>query len=246
VEVSHLPRTMDAMIRLQNQQEIARVRSETPFTYFLLHNQIEFKGRRDPLTIEDWHRIWGRTHLYLGEQGLSPTEMTVTIVCSQKPVKVLYHSKDHVEFHRISPGYYVSDTKPLVYIIAINELEIIERNYPLLVFASSERKFRQFLKQTFDERNFDYVPYAYAVRPEITKEELAMAGRHQRLSRRELQFIAQDIGAELITFLSPEERLRGLSVTERIQDLNPNELKQLKQLIENLENQTDEPIVDAK
>ena len=50
-----------------------------------------------------------------------------------------------------------------------------------------------------------------------------MAGGHYRLSREDLEFIAQDIGAELVNFLSIEERLRGLSLAERLHGLSPEE-----------------------
>jgi len=95
----------------------------------------------------------------------------------------------------------------------------------------------------------------------MTKEELEMA--HYRLSREDLEFIAQDIGSELVTFfsieerlkgldleerlhglsleerlkgLNSEERLHGLSLEERLRGLDANELRELKQTIENLEN----------
>jgi len=262
-EVSRIARTMDALIRFHTSQEIEQAQEQTPLVYLREHNQIEYKGKRDPLTIAGYHLIRGRTHLYLGEKDISAMQMTVTIVCSNKPRKVLYHCKDDVTFKKLEDGYYVSSDKPPVYIIVINELAIIPRNYPLLVFASSEKVFRQFLRQTFKEENFQYIRYAYAVQPKVTKEELAMAGRHHRLSREDLEFIAQDIGSELVTFfsieerlkgldleerlhglsleerlkgLNSEERLHGLSLEERLRGLDANELRELKQTIENLEN----------
>ena len=245
-EVSRIARTMDALIRFHTFQQIEQAQEQTPLVYLREHNQIEFKGKRDPLTIAGYHLIQGRTHLYLGEKDISALQMTVTIVCSNKPRKVLYHCKDDVTFEKLEDGYYVNSDKPPVYIIVINELAIIPRNYPLLVFASSEKKFRQFLRQTFKEGNFQYIRYAksnrrlrltaYAVQPKVTKEELAMAGRHHRLSREDLEFIAQDIGSELVTFLSIEERLKGLDPEERLRGLDANELRKLKQIIDNLEN----------
>ena len=245
VEVSRIPRTMDVLIHFHTPQEVEQAQEQTPFAYLREHNQIEFKGKRDALTIAGYHLIRGRTHLYLGEKDTSALEMTVTIVCSRKPRKVLYRCEDDVVFKKLENGYYVSSGKPPIYIVVINELAIIPRNYPLLVFAASERVFRQFLRQTFKEENFQYIRYAYAVQPKVTKEELAMAGIHHRLSREDLEFIAQDIGAELVNFLnleerlkglSPEEQLHGLSPEERLRGLDANELRKLKQLLDNLEN----------
>ena len=81
-----------------------------------------------------------------------------------------------------------------------------------------------------------------------------MARRHYRLSEEELEFIKNDIGQELLSLysaedrlrglspgellrgLSPGDRLRGLSPEELLRGLNANELRDLKQLLENLGN----------
>jgi hypothetical protein len=47
---------------------------------------------------------------------------------------------------------------------------LLPKNYPLLVFAASERKFREFLQQIIQERSSIYIRYAYEVRPKVTKE----------------------------------------------------------------------------
>ncbi|MCH8295373.1 hypothetical protein IH992_30175 [Candidatus Poribacteria bacterium] len=240
VEVGRMPRTMDALIRLSNPQEIEQVQTQTPFGYFREHNQVEFKGKGDPLTIEGYHLILGRAHFYMGEQRISPSQMTVTIICSRKPRKVLYHCEDHVEFQKVDSAHYVSSEKLPVHIIPINELAMIPQNYPLLVFAASDRKLREFLQKTLEERNLAYIRYAYAVRAEITKEVLAMARRHYRLTRPELEFIYNDIGQELLPFYNPGDLLKHLNTrdllkhlsTEVQRPLSEEERKMLRQLLE--------------
>jgi len=44
VEVSRLPRTIDAIIMIEGEESWQTVRTNTPFFYLLWHNQIEFKG----------------------------------------------------------------------------------------------------------------------------------------------------------------------------------------------------------
>ena len=73
VEVSRLPRTMDALVVLNRNPDWENVRSKTPFGHFRQYNQVEFKGRRDPLRIDGYHLIVGRTHLYLSEHDISPS-----------------------------------------------------------------------------------------------------------------------------------------------------------------------------
>ncbi len=46
VEVSRLPRTIDAIITVDGEGPLQTVRTNTPFFYFLSHNQVEFKNGR--------------------------------------------------------------------------------------------------------------------------------------------------------------------------------------------------------
>ncbi|MDE0084903.1 MAG: hypothetical protein OXU23_04260, partial [Candidatus Poribacteria bacterium] len=60
VEISRLPRTMDALVVLEETAEREKVRAQTVFNYFRVHNQIEFKGKEDPLTRDGYNLIRGR------------------------------------------------------------------------------------------------------------------------------------------------------------------------------------------
>lgn len=227
VEVSRLPRTIDALVTLATEEELQRVRTATPFFYFLKYNQVEFKGREDPLTVAGCHLINGRTQLYLGEQDVSLQEMTVTIICAGKPRTVLTHAKTFQPFHRMEAGYYKNKAHPSVYLIVINELPIVPKHYALLLFASSDRKFRQFLKNVIADGNMHYLRYAYELRPQMTREVLTMAGISTSISRKDLQFMAEDIGPELIPFLKPEDLLKRMNAEKQrqlISMLNPKEI----------------------
>jgi hypothetical protein len=137
-----------AIITVEGEGLLQTVRTNTPFFYFLRHNQVEFKGRRDPLTIQGYHLIRGRTHLYVGEQGIAPEEMAVTIVCAGKPKTVLtYLERLQQPFVPMEAGYYRWQGQPPIYLIVVNELPITPKNYTLLLFTASKRKFREFLEQ---------------------------------------------------------------------------------------------------
>ncbi len=49
VEVSRLPRTMDALVILKSPGDVEKVRAETAFDYFRIHNHLELKGKNDSL-----------------------------------------------------------------------------------------------------------------------------------------------------------------------------------------------------
>jgi hypothetical protein len=241
-EVSRLPRTIDAIIRLDSSKELEQIQSQTPFGHFRTHNQVEFKGRRDPLTIAEYYLILGRGYLYLGEHDVLASQMTVTIVSSRRSRRVLSRLKG-VEFQSLGEGRYLRSGELAVYLIVVNELTILPTNYPLLLFASSAKKFRQFLQHVVFEKNWDYIRFAYHLRSRITKEVLTMAGINS-LPKKDLEFIAKDIGVEILPYLdkadllkqlSLEDRLMGLSHEDILRGLNVEELRKLKQLIENLE-----------
>ncbi len=239
-EVSRLPRTIDAIIRLDPSQKVEPLHSQTPFGHFRAHNLIEFKGRHDSLTIAEYHLILGRAYLYLGENDLLPHQMTVTIVSAQKP-RWISSRHQGVGFQALGGGYYLRSGEFAVYLIVINELPILPKNYPLLLFTSSAQKFRQLVQQVVKEENWDFIHFAYRLRPKITKEVLTMAGRHS-IPRKDLEFMAKDIGAEILPYLnkddllkqlSPEDRVRGLNPEERLRGMSPDELRKLKQVLEN-------------
>ncbi|MCE7983689.1 MAG: hypothetical protein DYG89_21145 [Caldilinea sp. CFX5] len=252
VEVSRLPRTIDALVTLATTDELQRVHAETPFFYFLRYNQVEFKGREDPLTVAGYHLINGRTQLYVGEQDVSLHTMTVTIICAAKPRTVLKHAETFQPFRQIAAGYYKNDAHPPIYLIVLNELPILPKNYPLLLFASSDRKFRQFLKKLIAEGNTKYLRYAYQIRPQMTREVLTMAGISTSISRKDLEFMAEDIGPDLVAIMQPEavlksiglekqrqliallgtkEILANMSMEQLIKDLDPAQQKKLVALV---------------
>ncbi len=226
VEISRLPRTMDALIVLEQPLEREKVREQTVFNYFRVYNQIEFKGKNDPLTRDEYNLIRGRSYLYLGEKKISASLMTVTIISARQPRNVLYHSTLDVKWKSESAGHYKSVDLFPVHLFVCNELELTPKNYPLLLFAASKEKFRQFVEQIVGEDNITYIYYASRVEPTVTKEVLKMA-RKQNLYEKQLQRIVDSMGADLLQKMTPEERMHGLTVSERLAGLSPEDLRAL-------------------
>ena len=242
VEVSHLPRTIDVVIVLSHETDQEKVRLETPLFYAGPYNLIEFKGNNDRLTIPEFRLILGRSNLYMGENRIPVTNITITIVCAGTPRKVLKHCQAEVEFESLGGRYYRSTDKLPVHIIAINELEVTPKNYPLLMFATSKQQFEEFLRDAVDRNDSDHNPvitFAYFLRSELIRE-IDMPLKN-RLSKEALDIIIEDIGDEILSRfsvdeiasrLSPEERLTGLSPEAIVSRLSPEERRQLQQLLE--------------
>lgn len=243
VEISRLPRTMDALVVLEHPPEREKVREQTVFNYFRVHNQIEFKGKNDPLTRDGYNLIRGRSYLYLGEKNISASLMTVTIISARQPRNILYHSALDVKWKSESAGHYKSTDIFPVNLFVCNELEVTPKNYPFLLFAASKEKFRQFVEQIVDADNMAYIYYAARVEPTVTKEVLKMA-RKQSLYEKQLQRIVDSMGTDLLEKMTPEERMHGLTVSERLAGLSLEDLRTLdpkvKAALLELLNQPDE------
>jgi hypothetical protein len=232
VEISRLPRTMDVLVVAEQSGDLERIWHGTPFDFFRVHNSIEFKGKNDPLTIFDYHLILGRAHLYLGERKIFSSEMTVTIISARKPIKVLHQSQNDVKWEEIGVGHYVSTDLLPVHLLVCNELPLEPKYYPLLLFASSQEKFRRFMLRLIEEENATYINYAFRANPDLTKEVLRMAGK-QSLYEKQLERIVKAVGDDLLEQMPPEVRVRGLTLEERLRGLNldTETLEKLKQLI---------------
>ena len=226
VEVSRLPRTMDALVVLEGTVEREKVHAQTAFNYFRVHNQIEFKGKEDPLTLDGYNLIRGRSYLYLGEKKISASLMTVTIISARQPRNVLYRSSRDVRWESEGAGHYKSTDIFPVNLFVSNELELTKKNYPILLFATSKEKFRQFVERIVGEDNITYIYYASRVEPGITKEILRMAGK-QSVYEKQLQRIIDSMGEDLLKKMTPEERVQGLTVSERLAGLNLEDLRAL-------------------
>ncbi len=226
VEVSRLPRTMDALAILKRCDALEKVRKETAFRHFRVHNQIEFKGKADPLTLSGYRLILGRTNLYLGGEGLSAKEMTVTIISARQPRKVLYQYTDDVRWEKIDPGHYKSTDLLPVHLFVCNELSLEPKNYPLLLFASSEEKLRQFFEQIVLKDHEMYIHYAHFVDYDLIEEVLKMASK-QSTYQKNLERYMKEYGEVLLPGL-----VHGLT-EEDLRRLDQEIQKKLKELAKN-------------
>ncbi len=225
VEVGHLPLTIDVVFVLDDETDLERVQRETELHHAGLHNLIEFKSENDRLTIFDLQRIVARANLYMSQNNLIASDITVTIICAGTPRKVLYHYPSHIEFESLGGGYYRSTDKLPIHIIAINELAVTPENYPLLMFATSKQKFVAFLRDAIGRDDSDDNPIltcTYFLRSELI-QEIDMPIKN-RLSKEALAYIIEDIGDEILSCFSAEEIASRLSAEERVAGLSTEEI----------------------
>lgn len=217
VEVSRLPRTIDVIVVAESDEAHEQLRTQTPFGHFRTHNQIEFKGEHDPLTLDDYAYILGRSYLYIGDHKTILDEMTVTIICARKPRNVLKRVSAGHTFANVGAGLYQNGAVPQITLVVINELPETAENYPLLLFAGNEKKFREVFLKLLAENRLEFVSYALRVRPHLTEDLLVMNGIYED----NLKIIARDMGEDILPHISPEKRLQGISPEKRLQGISP-------------------------
>ena len=228
-EVSRKPRTIDVVITC-TKEDIEKAKRETTFYFFSKNNIIGFKSLADPLTIWEYHKIRGRTSLYLGENKITASDTIICAVCSSEPRKVLYQSRDEVKFTMKTSWHHVSDDNPPFHVVVIRKLKIELKNYPLLLFAPI-RKFREFLKHAIDNNRLEYIGIAYMLHPQQTKEVLMMTGKIP-IPEENVKFIVNDLTPErILRYIDAEDRLRGIDAEDRLRGLSREELKKLQKFL---------------
>jgi len=201
VEVSRQARTIDVVI--QCDKEHRQRLQETCFWFFRRINDLELKSPEDPLDLADYMRIVSRAYGLLAKQGNEaqqlPTNATLTIVCSVRPKKILEDLQTELQFFPTSePGIYLSKQRLEERIIVSSELDVIEKNYPLLILAK-ERKLLEFFEQVVMRELTEYVRFA-----------------HRRLR------LTVEILLEVGVSIDPETMIEGVRrMAERHQELTP-------------------------
>jgi len=149
----------------------------TVFAHFRQLNAVELKGIHDPLTVANYFRIMMRVWA-LGDQThqeqklakastdddqessepyLLANQLTVTIICVTRPDSILRPLKEQYRFVQTEePGIYYCDEVLEKWIIYPSELELIQKNYPLLSLAQG-KKLEQFIALCLREGLNDYL-----------------------------------------------------------------------------------------
>jgi len=150
-EVFSHSRTIDLVVRCTNADR-SRLQN-TVFAHLRQLNAIELKGFHDPLTVDNYNRIMMRTW-GLGVQKLKSksgchaksehpqlaNEITVTIVCITRPNKILNQLEKEYRFVSTEDsGIYYCNEVLGKWIIHPSELELVEKNYPLLPLARGNK-----------------------------------------------------------------------------------------------------------
>ncbi|RKZ38399.1 MAG: hypothetical protein DRQ49_14425 [Gammaproteobacteria bacterium] len=209
-EIFSRARKIDLVVTSRTEATQARLKN-TVFAHFRQLNAIELKGFYDPLTIADFNRImmraWGmgvkKSPTKLAEESddlmeaeeestdETPQlahEMTVTIVCVTRPDKILNQLSKEYRFVKKEAGIYLSDEKLSQWIIHPTELDLVEKNYPLLPLARG-KKLEQFIALCLKEGLKDYlqliVDIGLATDPELIWQKLLEAKPMKHIIREE-------------------------------------------------------------
>lgn len=161
------------------------------FRFFRRVNSLELKSPEDPLTAKNYMLIISRIYALLYKQEEAedrlPSNSTLTIVCSVRPDKILDDMKEEFGFSPTEePGVYLSNEPGIeTRLIVATELDVIEKNYPLLILAKGE-KLLEFFEEIVRKDLTEYIEIMFQVGVSIdletlTKGVMKMAGRYSEL-----------------------------------------------------------------
>jgi hypothetical protein len=130
-------------------------------------NSLELKSPEDPLDLADYLTIVSRTYGLLAKQpeerNQLPQNATLTTVCSVRPDKLLDDLGSELGFERTSePGIYLRQGEIERRIIVATELEVIEKNYPLLILAKG-KKLLEFFEEVVKRGLTEYIEILFQV-----------------------------------------------------------------------------------
>lgn len=145
---------------------------------FRKYNIIEYKSPDDYLSINDFYKVMGYACLYQSETehvlAIRPEELTVTLVCSRYPRKLMYHLK-----HR----YHTKVTRPFLGIYYIEGLMFPVQLVIPKELSKEEYKWLSRLKKGLDHEDIETLAKEYKGREKDPLYEAAMdlivrANRH--------------------------------------------------------------------
>ncbi len=203
-EVFSHSRTIDLAVTCGD-TEINKLQN-TVFAHFRRLNALELKGFYDPLTVANFFRIMMRVWA-LGDQKYeqlksakneSPdgddtpyilaNQMTVTMICVTKPEKILNQLKTEYRFVKQDNGIYHCDEILGKWIIHPSELDLVEKNYPLLPLARG-KKLEDFIALCLDKGLKDYlqliIDIGLATDPELIWQKILEVKPMKHLIREE-------------------------------------------------------------
>jgi len=189
VEVSRRAKSIDAVIQCEEKHR--KQLKDTAFWFFRGVNSLELKSPEDPLNLPGYMTIISRAYGLLAKQpeeaNQLPTNATITIVCSVRPDKILDDLKTELGFSPTKePGIYIREQEIERRIVVATELDVVEKNYPLLVLAKGN-KMLEFFEEVVRKGLTEYVEILFQVGVDIDLETLMegvrrMAGRYQELT----------------------------------------------------------------
>ncbi len=167
VEVGRRAKTIDVVIKCETEEHRLRL-TGTAFAFVRRINSLELKSPEDALDVSNYMLILSRAYGLLAKQPTEaeqlPTNATLTILTSVRPTKILDDLQPELGFFPTSePGVYLCNNQPIeTRIIVATELEVIEKNFPLLILAKGQ-KLKEFLEEIIKRGLTEYLEVLFQV-----------------------------------------------------------------------------------
>jgi hypothetical protein len=235
-EVGQLARTINGIVEI-DEAALPCLRELTPFPELNVYNALEGKGKRDPLTSEDYHLILGRVRFYAAQLRLEDcSRLSVYICCVRKPKKLLTKMPRLARFTPLGNGVYRADEKFPLYVICVSECRPDARNALLCLMGTPEQK-REAVRALLREGKRETIAFLEEVFPQTLEEVRPMAKRDDRGLGVDwdanIDFYIERLGKEqVLSHFQPEDLAARLKPEAYVSSLSPAERARLLRLLQ--------------
>ncbi len=234
-EVGQLARTINGIVEIE-ETALPRLRELVPFPELNVYNALEGKGKRDPLTRADYHRILGRVRFYAAELDLEDcSRLSVYICCVRKPRKLLTKMPRLAEFTRLGNGIYRADEKFPLYVICVSECSPDARNALLCLMGTPEQKI-QAARVLLREGKQEAMVLLEEVFPETFQEVRPMSKRDTRGLGVDwdanIDFYIEQLGKDQVLSHFQPEDLAARLTPKAVRSLSPADRARLLRLLQ--------------
>jgi hypothetical protein len=236
VELPRLPST-DLIIHVPQGKDL----SATPFEFFAPYNIVEFKSENDPFDEFEFAKSLGRTLLFYDVfKKAKYAEILTVFVCARHPDGVIEHLKvEEIKYEPVEgkPWLITGKFEKLNFVFVLcRELPLEEKFYRWLIFANSQStEWKKFVTMLMKEQNLailDLIGYFRLKELAEMKTKLKSVEAVPELSPEDLEFMDKLVTSYLSNQKLREQFLSRITEEELIDNLTPEQLDKLAELIE--------------
>ncbi len=258
IKVGKLPLEIDLIVRITDMSRISSIGFYPIFKVYQLDGRniiiVEYKSGSDRLEYRDLSKIHAYRYLYMYKTDYDIDDTFPLLIITQ-PQNTVF---EKVNKKQIDPGIYQLEYETRIYLIVINELEVLEKNLGLLYYSTGKKE-KEFLRKiiqmntkntkpqfvekllylSFVNKYEEMIELAQAEKFELDRikrnRKLAIEalGKSELLQEIGTEEVLREIGTEeVLREIGTEEVLKEIGTEEIVKNLSEEDKKRLRKLLE--------------